>query len=136
MVEFPTDVPTEEMLHCIKQIIIQTNTKVILAHAERYKYLAMDHKAVKLLQFMGCLFQVNAYSLVETENHTVKIFANWLLKNKLVSFIGSDMHQTNHRPPKVKTGIDFIYQHCEKSYADAICFENAEQLRYKRYKPY
>lgn len=136
MVEFPIDAPTDEILHCIKQITIQTNTKVILAHAERYKYLAADPKTVKLLQFMGCLFQINAYSLTETDNHKVKLFANWLLKNKLVSFVGSDMHQTNHRPPKVKTGLEFIYQHCDKAYADAICFGNAEDLLYKRYKPY
>ena len=136
MVEFPIDAPTDEILYCIKQITIQTNAKVILAHAERYKYLAADPKTVKLLQFMGCLFQINAYSLSETDNHKVRLFANWLLKNKLVSFVGSDMHQTNHRPPKVKTGVDYIYQHCDKAYADAICFGNAESLLYKRYKPY
>ena len=132
MVEFAIDAPADEVIHCVKQITIQTNTKVILSHTERYKHLAGNMKAIKLLQFMGCLFQVNAYSLAETDNHEVKLFANWLLKHKLISFIGSDMHQTNHRPPKVKKGIDFIYQHCDKAYADAICFVNAEKLLIKR----
>lgn len=132
MVEFPLDVTTDEMLYCIKQITIQTNTKVILAHAERYKYLPGDLKTLKLLRFMGCLLQINAYSILETENEKVRFFANWLLRKELVSFVGSDMHQTNHRPPKVKSGIDFIYQSCNQDYANAICFKNAEEMLYMR----
>ena len=55
-------------------------------------------------------------------------FARQLLKDKMVMFIGSDAHRTNHRPSNVKSGIDYIYENCDKEYADAVCYKNAEQL--------
>lgn len=71
--------------------------------------------------------QINAYSLVEEKNESTKELARMLLKNKLVTFVGSDAHRTTHRPPNIKSGVDYIYQNCDGQYADDICFRNAER---------
>ena len=49
-------------------------------------------------------------SLVEEKNESTKELARMLLKNKLVTFVGSDAHRTTHRPPNIKSGVDYISQ--------------------------
>ena len=63
----------------------------------------------------------------EEKNESTKELARMLLKNKLVTFVGSDAHRTTHRPPNIKSGVDYIYQNCDGQYADDICFRNAER---------
>lgn len=58
----------------------------------------------------------------------MKAFARRLLAERKVSFLGSDAHRTDHRPPCVKNGIRYVYDHCDVDYANAVCYENAKQL--------
>ena len=82
---------------------------------------------LKTLKAWNVPMQINAYSLVEEKNESTKELARMLLKNKLVTFVGSDAHRTTHRPPNIKSGVDYIYQNCDGQYADDICFRNAER---------
>lgn len=41
---------------------------------------------------------------------------------------GSDAHRLNHSPPELLSGVNYIYENCDKEYADAVCFGNAERL--------
>ena len=101
---------------------------VVLAHVERYKHLADDDEALNTLLAWGCRIQINAYSLVEELNPLIKAFARRLLDERKVSFLGSDAHRTDHRPPCVKNGIRYVYDHCDVDYANAVCYKNAKQL--------
>ena len=101
---------------------------VVLAHVERYKHLADDDEALNTLPAWGCRIQINAYSLVEELNPLIKAFARRLLDERKVSFLGSDAHRTDHRPPCVKNGIRYVYDHCDVDYANAVCYKNAKQL--------
>lgn len=100
----------------------------ILAHTERHLGLMMEPKYIPLLQNHGCLFQVNAYSLQDTDDTQIKSFARDLLRRKIVSFIGSDAHRTDHRPYVINNGIDYIHKHCDAEYANDICYRNAQQM--------
>lgn len=72
--------------------------------------------------------QVNAYSLVEEGSSDVKEFARKLLEGKLITFIGSDAHRTDHRPVNMSSGIGFIYDNCDEEYAKDICYRNAKRM--------
>ena len=99
----------------------------IIAHVERYPSLFKDN-TIQCLKFYGAFIQVNLYSLSEESNTELKQRARYLLNNKLVDFIGSDAHRSNHRPPNYKSGIDYIYLNCEKDYADNISYKNAKKM--------
>ena len=101
---------------------------VVLAHVERYSNLANDDETLNTLLAWGCRIQINAYSLAEEPKPSTKAFARRLFDERKVSFLGSDAHRTDHRPPCVKNGIRYIYDHCDVDYANAVCYENAKLL--------
>lgn len=127
LVEFYPYADAKEIVDCVR-LLRKNNYKIIIAHIERYSNLSEDDRWLLLLRKYGCLFQINAYSLFDERNIQIKAFAQKLLKEKYVTFLGSDAHRTNHRPYMIKNGIEYIYQNCDKEYADDICYKNAENL--------
>ncbi len=100
----------------------------ILAHTERFHEIIEEIVNVRELKDMGCLIQVNAYSLSEEANYQRRYWAEQLLLRKWIDFIGSDSHGTEFRPPVYANGVKKIYETCDRDYADAVCFGNAEKF--------
>ncbi len=107
----------------------------ILAHPERYTALQNDRDLAKKLRDSGILLQVNAYDLELNMSLKTKELAQWMAKEKLISFIGSDMHRLSGRTPKMKEGIDWLYANTDEAYADAVSFGNAEKLLIEKKDP-
>ena len=128
LLEFSPFMDAEEIYDCVNTVFEQTGKKAVLAHVERYRVLDGEHKIIAQLKELGCLLQINAYSLVEEQNDRIRNLARKLLSEKLVDFIGSDAHRLDHRPPELTSGVEYIYENCDKDYADAVCFGNAESL--------
>ena len=101
--------------------------KIIIAHVERYFEFHDDENIINQLKDLGCLLQINVYSLVKETDEGVKAYARKMLKEEKVSFIGSDSHRSNHRPPDVADGLKYIYDNCSKEYAYKVCLGNAER---------
>lgn len=70
--------------------------KPILAHPERYLYYHNEKKAYHRFKELGCLFQLNLLSTVGYYGKEVASVSDYLLKNDLVDFVGSDMHHQKH----------------------------------------
>lgn len=66
--------------------------KPILAHPERYSYYAHALDDFEVLQQMGCRFQLNLLSLGGVYGRASVKILNYLIKNHLYSFVGSDIH--------------------------------------------
>ena len=134
LLEFAPDSESRYILDFVRRIldlaaVSDSKAKhVVLAHLERYESLADDEAALNTLLAWGCRIQINAFSLAEELNPSMKAFARRLLAERKVSFLGSDAHRTDHRPPCVKNGIRYVYDHCDVDYANAVCYENAKQL--------
>lgn len=77
----------------------------IIAHPERYNDVIKD--ATILNQFVdeGCLFQMNAGSILGEFGSSVKKCAEKLIKNDFYSFIGSDAHNNSSRNTGVLEGL-------------------------------
>ena len=76
---------------------IRTNGYIpVLAHPERYSFLHNDTKKLYKLKQHGCLFQINLLSCTGYYGREVLKMTNHLLKNKIVEFVGSDIHNLNH----------------------------------------
>ena len=69
---------------------------VVLAHPERYSYFHSSKKEFKKLKKVGSLFQLNLLSTVGYYGKEVAETANYLLKENLYDFTGSDIHHKNH----------------------------------------
>ena len=62
----------------------------VLAHPERYGY--MEKEEYQMLKKFGIEFQLNLFSLVGTYGRSVQRKAEWLLKNNMIAYRGSDIH--------------------------------------------
>ncbi len=68
----------------------------VLAHPERYVYLYNDFSAFQKIYDMDVLFQLNINSLTGYYSKYAKKFAEKLIDNKMVDFVGTDCHGKRH----------------------------------------
>ena len=107
--------------------LAQSEYKPVLAHAERYEAVQYDLDICQFLSEHGVLLQVNAYDLFEQKKESCRNAAQWLAKNRLITFIGSDCHGY-HRPPNLLSGVNWLYNNVPEEYADAVVHGNAKKL--------
>ncbi|MFN3446020.1 MAG: tyrosine-protein phosphatase [Bacteroidia bacterium] len=72
--------------------------KPVLAHPERYAFMAMRKDKYTELFEQGVLFQINLFSLIGYYSPQVKKTAEYLIENKMVHLVGSDCHGHRHLP--------------------------------------
>lgn len=125
--------PAEVMISRLSRMR-EAGIRTILAHPERYTAIQEDWDLTKRICEMGVLLQVNAYDLCLNKNTATRELAQWMAKEQLISFLGSDMHGTrireNGKParrPQMKEGVRWLYEHTEEAYADAVVRGNAEK---------
>lgn len=95
LVELPYSTPllnTSELLFSI----VGHGYVPILAHPERYSYFHSNPEIYQQLAGQGCELQINALSLVKQYGSEVQKVAHWLLKKKLVTYLGTDVHTIRH----------------------------------------
>lgn len=70
--------------------------KVIMAHPERFPYYYGNLDRYKQLHEAGNRFQINLLSLAGFFGKDTKKIAEWIVKNGMADFLGSDMHHLRH----------------------------------------
>lgn len=120
--------PAETILRRLKKMK-DSHIKTILAHAERYTALQEDRDLAKRICDMGVLLQVNAFDLQMNTNEDTRNLAQWMAKEHLISFLGSDMHgiRPGRRFPKMRKGIRWLYENVGEDYANDVVRRNAEK---------
>jgi len=68
----------------------------VLAHPERYSFLSGQPSIFNDIADMGVLLQVNLNSLTGYYGKPALSLAQFLLKQKIVSFLGTDLHHERH----------------------------------------
>lgn len=128
----------KDILERLEKLVKSKAVSPILAHAERYTALQKDRDSLKRIQDMGVLIQVNAFDLALNKNRQTRETAQWLAEERMISFIGSDMNNRfPARMPKMREGIDWLYEHTDEEYADRVVRKNAEKyLKVKSYDPW
>ncbi len=81
--------------------LIQNGYKPIIAHPERYSYVQDEINYVEELANIGALFQSNYGSVMGIYGSNVKKTFKKLLKNNLISFLGSDVHRVGQIYPQI-----------------------------------
>ncbi len=70
--------------------------KIIIAHPERYLFYNSNFNELKKIKQRGCKFQMNLLSTTGYYGKEVLNFSNKLLKNNMIDFFASDIHNINH----------------------------------------
>lgn len=92
LLELPYDVFTPWLIPAIHSLIMEYDITPIIAHIERYTPVRKDPSIVAELIDMGCLIQVNGYSL---KDKSCRKLLKKLFKAGAVHLIGSDFHEGN-----------------------------------------
>lgn len=68
----------------------------VLAHPERYTYLAGKKDFYDKMKSAGCLFQVNLLSFTKYYGKVQNELAAYLLKKNYIDLLGTDLHHVRH----------------------------------------
>jgi protein-tyrosine phosphatase len=72
------------------------NYQPVLAHPERYVYLSRNKSTFDDLKAAGCYFQANLLSFTGHYGNQVLELAEYLLKQEMYDFAGTDLHGRKH----------------------------------------
>jgi protein-tyrosine phosphatase len=95
LIEMSYAAPSQNIVQVIFDLKIK-GYRPILAHPERYNYYLGNYEIYEDYLSRGCLLQVNLLSLTGFYGKPVQKAAEYLVKNKMISFIGTDMHHQGH----------------------------------------
>lgn len=105
---------------------------VILAHVERYICLTEQKSLdrVEALVRAGTLLQVNSLDVVPHifKGGSVAKFVNRLLREELVSFVGTDAHRPEGRAPLMNECAAYLQRHYDEDYVYDLLRGNAERV--------
>ena len=125
LTELYSDAKPSEAVYIIKKLQ-ESGYKPIIAHMERnYNITGL---IVGMLIKCGAMIQVNAISLTDEADLDIRERARELLRNRYIHFIGSDAHRINHRPPRLKLGVQYILDNADEEYAMSILNGNAQRI--------
>ena len=122
----------EEMEYCLKYALDEGYVPII-AHVERYKTI-YDNPLENLIRLreLGCLVQINLYSVEQDKGHvgggSRKELANLFLGNQLVDLVGTDSHRIDYKSPEAAIGAAAIKEKYGGKYAEAVLSRNAERV--------
>ena len=86
----------------------------VLAHPERYIYIQEDYKILDEILNTNTLLQVNANSFTGYYSKPAKKLAEYIVDEKLLRFVGSDIHNQNHLNTYKKTINTKYFQKCRQ----------------------
>lgn len=100
----------------------------IIAHPERYIYVQEDIEFVREMIEMGALFQSNYGSIIGMYGKKAEKTIKKLLKERLIQFLGSDVHYENQIYPKISKAIKKIKKILSDEELEKLTTTNAQKV--------
>lgn len=95
LIEFSTFAPPSNAFEIIFRLL-SMGYQPVLAHPERYVYYYDKFNFFQELVNKGCSFQVNILSLIGHYGAVQKKIAYRLISDRLVTYLGTDLHNGGH----------------------------------------
>ena len=128
LMEFPlTDIPMLNSMDIIKNIV-KAGYIPIIAHPERYPYVQKDINFAQNLIKNGALLQCNYSSIDNFYGIKAKKTIIKLLKNNMVSFLGSDNHRKKSIYYNMNKYISKILKYISEEEFEKISKNNALKI--------
>ena len=97
-----------------------TGVRLVIAHAERYPELLHDFTLTAKHVAAGCLIQVTAEALADAPTAAAeKALKEWA-KRGVIHVLGSDGHNLDRRPPRMRAGVQTLARWAGPAAADRV----------------
>ncbi len=121
LVEFsPSEHDLENSAFCISHMV-DGGYMPIIAHAEKYQ---LELEQIYELKELGCFIQVNFESISPLASYSTTSKASTMLKDEMIDFLATDMHDMTNRKPETKEALLFLQNNCSTSYLNKILCGN------------
>ena len=110
------------------QILIAEGLTPIVAHPERYAFVAENGSAPLILKKMGCLLQVNKGSLKNKFGDNAYAVSQALIIREVADFVASDAHSPYVRTPYLADVHEIICDLHSVQYADQLLSINPGKI--------
>ncbi len=110
------------------QILVSEGLTPIVAHPERYAFVAENGSAPLMLKKMGCLLQVNKGSLKNKFGDNAYAVSQALIRREVADFVASDAHSPYMRTPYLTDVYEIISELHSVQYADLLLNINPEKV--------
>ncbi len=108
--------------------VLSCGYEPIIAHVERYQATVKDVGFSGDLVDMGAKLQVNVESILGKYTWGAKRYCRKLMKEDLLSFVGSDSHNTKTRIPNIGAGAACVSKKMGEAYANRIFHDNPLEI--------
>lgn len=126
LLELPYGAPvTKTVLQDIMDISEQQGLVPILAHIERYAKVSGFKKLLKLISDGVVKAHINAGAVVTKESARI---SEKLIKGGYVSYMASDTHSPEHRPPQIDRALEVITERLGKSASNRLIIKSNRLL--------
>lgn len=112
----------------IMQDLIRIGFKVVLAHPERYATFQKDFNKVLEIVDMGVLLQCNIDSILGRYGNNAKKTMKLILKYKLVSFMGTDIHSKKNDYSYLEKAKNKFKKYLTDEEIENILVNNAKKI--------
>ena len=127
LVEFNIRISYQELYQAMKELT-QARIYPVIAHVERYYCLSGHLEHIQELESLGVYFQMNAESMLGSIFDENVRWCRKLLKDRYISFLGTDAHNLDNRAPHMRETLEWMYKKLDSTYVEAITQEFPAQL--------
>lgn len=127
LVEFGFTEDAESVYSKLRMLVAEGLTPIV-AHPERYAFVAEDDFAPYRLKAIGCLLQINKGSLKGNFGREAYIASDYILENELADFVASDAHSPYIRTPYLADAYEIISENHSEDYANLLLNINPESV--------
>ncbi len=118
----------EKMVRYILDSLAETDVTPVIAHPERYEFIARNPRMLYEWIDKGYLLQSNTSSVRGKFGRMVNAIVMDMLSDRLVSFIASDAHGALHRTPFLEFAYNMVNENFGEKYANEIFKVNPNKI--------
>lgn len=127
LIELPMSGDYPDYIDVFRELMAR-GCKVILAHPERYLSFQEDYTLCDEVYEEGILLQCNIDSLNGKYGPEAEKLIKYLLKNKMVSFFGTDIHRAKHDYNDWKKAKKLALKYISESEFDDLTINNPRKI--------
>lgn len=133
LIEFDVTVEYKEIYRGLRKAV-EMGYRPILAHMERYECLYKKYDRIEELLSLGVYLQMNAGSVMGGMFDGRAAWCRRLIQDGYIHLLGSDCHNMEHRPPKMKDAVEVLRKKkISEDILERILFHNPQRILENRY---
>lgn len=127
LIEFGFTEQADSVFEKLQRLVAEGFTPII-AHPERYAFVAEDEFAPLRLKNIGCLLQINKGSLKGNFGRDAYIVSHSIVGHEIADFAASDAHSPYMRTPFLADAHEIISDIHSEEYADLLLNINPNKV--------